>query len=95
LTVLKFPKFLGLTFQHFWTMLCRERFHLTTDSKDYNDVSFEKNPFFPTRCSIVNAWFHQRSPDMTHRQYKVVLCLTYIVILISLLLLAIQTASFV
>jgi hypothetical protein len=32
---------------------------------------------------------------MTHRQYKVVLCLTYIVILISLLLLAIQTASFV
>jgi hypothetical protein len=31
---------------------------------------------------------------MTHRQYKLVLCLTYIAILISLLLLAIQTASF-
>ena len=42
----KLPKFLGLTFQHFWAMLCRERFHLTTDSKDYNDVSFEKYPFY-------------------------------------------------
>lgn len=30
---------------------------------------------------------------MTHRQYKLALCLTYITILISLLLLAIQTAS--
>jgi hypothetical protein len=32
---------------------------------------------------------------MTHRQYKLALCMTYIVILISLLLLAVQTASFV
>jgi hypothetical protein len=67
-------------------MIYCEKFRLVIVSKDYNDVSFDSNlPFLPN--------IYPRSDDMTHRQYKLALCLTYIAILISLLLLAIQTAS--
>ena len=70
-------------------MICCEKFHLAIVSKDYNDVSFDSDPFFKPDI-------YPRSVDMTHRQYKLALCFTYIAILISLLLLAaIQTASIV
>jgi hypothetical protein len=67
-------------------MIHCEKFHLAIVSKDYNDVSFDSDSFFSPDV-------YSRSVDMTHRQYKLALCFTYIAILISLLLLAIQTTS--
>ncbi len=40
------PEFLGLTIQPFSAMIYCEKFHLAIVSKDYNDVSFDSDPFF-------------------------------------------------